>query len=595
VRLKTTKAGTPFLVIPDNCWALVAPLLDGVVSKVSPAKGNPRWREPRCQLGDIGEVRWAPEAGVIRAQFGERTRDLTLTPYQQTEPIKWASRNVLMHHAPGAGKTITALLWALLVPRTSIVVVTPACVRLTWQREIRRCTTIEPLLVYGEEPYVLAIDHSFVAAVSTRVNRELVACAECGRRAEEHIAALPRITVVAWEILAAHVEWLVQLQPHSVVYDESQYGRNKKRARMLPAELDPVTHVPEAGAKQLEDGRWVTFEALETQAAAASRLAKAAVRRCATTATPVKNRRRDLWAQLDNLDPFEWGSYMPWAERYCGATRSGYNGSLVDTGTSNTDELRTRLDAVRSRVPASVSHALLPRMRRDLFSIPISEQCKSDVTRKQLKAAALIGPTAELELALMDACARKRRAVCAAVASNLAGAGDVKIVVFTGRRADADAYGAELRKLFAKNPEVRVWSSHGGDSEEQRQTFVDEYFEAKGPAVFVGTGDAFGLGINGLHDTDICYTAMLPWTPGDVVQREYRFLRQGSTRPVLLLYCVAEGTADEHVVGKVIEKLPDILSAGHEELETFRHTLRGGDSEELIADLASAILKGDAS
>jgi hypothetical protein len=581
---KVTRDGEPYVIIPDNAYPLVARLFDDCKGRV--------WSPPADKrvtlhdgLEEIEEIRWAERGVSIAATVGSVVKRVTLTDYQRAEPAAWRAKNVLFHHAPGAGKSLTSMLWSLLSDGP-IVIVTTARARMTWQREISRYTTISPLIVTGEEPYVT--NHEFVAGQSEKNGRVLVGCGKCGRRDEEHLFGLPRITVVSWEILPFHVGWISDRKPTTLVMDESHRAKQRKRVAMVPVKDQQK---PPANAKQLDDGRWVTFEPLENIANAAAKLARACARRCLTTATPVKNRRRDLWAQLDYLEPWGWGGYWSWARRYCAASPTGFNGAMTDDGKSNTPELQRRLDMVRSRVPLAVSHAALPKLRRDLFPVAIADQCKSDITRAELKAASARGESAALELALMDACAKKRKAVCAAVFEQVAGS-RAKVVIFTGRRADCDAYGADMRKLLAKNPEVAIWSSHGGDSEADRQKYVDEYYAAEGPAVFIGTGDAFGESINGLHDTDVVYTAMLPWTPGDVIQREYRFVRQGSTRAVLVYYVIAEGTVDEHVVGKVIDKLPDTLMVGHEEMETFRQTLRGGTSEQLVAGLAAAILKG---
>lgn len=585
VASKATSAGEQYLVVPGNVAAFVEPLLDGIAGRY--------WERPADtrislldSLEEISEVRWIKPGISLESVAGAVKKTITLTDYQRQEAFAWRDTNVLMHHAPGAGKTLTSLLWALL-SLGPIVVVTTARARQTWLREVRRCTTIEPLVIEGEEPYVT--DHDFVPATSEKTGRELIACT-CGRRQEEHVRRLPRLSIVSWEILPFHAAWLSKYKPVSLIMDESHRAKQRKRVAMVPVEDQKK---PPRNAKRLADGRYVLFEPLQNVASATAQLARAAARRCATTATPVKNRRRDLWAQLDYLEPFAWGSYWPWAKRYCGAMPTGFNGSMVDTGKSNTPELQARLATLRSRVPLSVSHAALPKLRRDLFSIPVEEQNKSDITKKALKDAYARGEQAALELALMDACAKKRKAICAEVFEKVAGGGDVKITIFTGRRTDCDSYGDDLRKLLKDNPEVQLWCTHGGDDELTRMRYVDEYYAVRGPAVFVATGDSCGESVNGLHDTDIVYTAMLPWTPGDVIQREYRFVRQGSVRPVLMLYAVAEGTVDEHVVGKVIDKLPDTIMVGHEEMSTFRQTLRGGTSDELVAGLAAAILRGE--
>ena len=132
-----------------------------------------------------------------------------------------------------------------------------------------------------------------------------------------------------------------------------------------------------------------------------------------------------------------------------------------------------------------------------------------------------------------------------------------------------------------------VLSGHGGDSTQYRDDLVRQYAERKKSAVFVGTTDAFGEAVDGLHHTDLVIFGLLPWTPGQVIQAEGRFSRHGSTTSVLIMYTVAEGTVDEHVADLLLTKLhtvEDVLD--DEESGDVARTL-GGDmnEDEVIASI----------
>lgn len=606
----SAKAGL-FLIVPINALSLVTSLLKSTSfrSWAPPDEGSPLQFWP--SLGHIPEVRWAEPGEVIAAQFGilfDNRRLISLMPWQKTEPLKFKKQSFLAQHPPGAGKSVTALLWALLETGSSILIVTTAKARLNWAREVKRYTKVEPELILGETPTSLR--------------------------------QLPRISITAFETLSAQVEALQVLAPITLIVDESHRAANRKRARMVPAEVEQIGRelphdlngkkpifdtttqlwiIPPPGAKQLDDGRWVKFEDRENLASSMAKLSRVARRRCLTTATPIKNRRVDLWAQLDYLDPWGFGSSSNWRRRYCGAAEIGYNSSLIDTGRTHTKELITRLNTLRSFVPVSITHKHLPRLRRDTFYVPIEAQNKSDFARAELKSAHAKGHAAGLEADLLDACSRKRRPVAAAIVEALGGSPppDTKIVVFTGRRSDVGKLKDEIARAFlrfrlridafgeveerepaqkqeeAAPPTIKIWASHGDDSAAVRHRYVEEYMAATGPAIFIGTRDAFGESID-LHSTDLVYMMMLPWTNGDILQNEYRFSRLGGTRPCLILYVIAEGTADEYVASIVIDKLPDMVEVGgHQELTNLREVLRGGKSEtELRESLAAAILAG---
>jgi SNF2 family DNA or RNA helicase len=113
---------------------------------------------------------------------------------------------------------------------------------------------------------------------------------------------------------------------------------------------------------------------------------------------------------------------------------------------------------------------------------------------------------------------------------------------------------------------------------------------AAGPCVLVGTGDAWGEGVN-LQDTDLALIAMLPYTPGQIVQWEGRFARHGQRRPVLIQYLIAENTVDEHVAGILLDKLPAVESVSKDDsLDGFSDALQGADdADRIIASLVASL------
>ncbi len=129
---------------------------------------------------------------------------------------------------------------------------------------------------------------------------------------------------------------------------------------------------------------------------------------------------------------------------------------------------------------------------------------------------------------------------------------------------------------------TRVLHGHGGTSPAMRDQIQQEYMSAAGPCVLVGTGDAWGEGVS-LHDTDLALIAMLPYTPGAVIQWEGRFSRHGQKRPVLVQYLVAEGTVDEHVAEILLSKLKPVETVAQDDSITgFADAIQGVGSEEEI-------------
>ena len=529
-----------------------------------------RWRTPLPEA-----TTWEVVEATLRegGEVREFVMDGFLTEYQK-EALTFSSPRTGVHfwHPTGSGKTLTGLLYALL-RRGPIVIVTRAASRLQYGREVERFSTVRP--------YVIRPSAQMKTGALTL---------------DEYIASSERpIVVVGWESLQANLDTLVGMRPGCVVFDESHRGKSSKRWEPVPLpETDDAKVILQQEAEARSRGGFVTdgdggrlmMLPVENTASAAASLARASARRACTTATPIKDRVRDLWAQLDLAEPDSWGSATVWLNRYADR-KPGTYGGFDTTGSSNLGELADRLALCVHRIDYHVTHRSLPPKRRQSVYVSVEDQVKpTGGFQKELTDAAKRGASALLEVNLAMAASKKRKAVVGLVEDHLSSG--QKVVLFTGRRRDAE----ELGKSF-KDTKAKVWASHGGDSTQFRQQVVDEYMAHPGPCLLVGTGDAFGESIN-LQDTDAALFVMLPWTPGQVRQWEGRFCRMGQKRPVVIYYVVAEETVDEHVADKLISKLPAVEAvAKDEELAAARQFIAGTDDGDALA--SSILAKLDAS
>jgi hypothetical protein len=511
------------------------------------------WPDVRAQLEAQGEVQpWVYDFA---------------TPYQQ-EDVAWCATRPGAHlwWVAGSGKTLGMILWLLLFPGPCVVV-TKAATRGQWAAEVRRFSSVRPYVV--------------VPAAQRRRGYPDLADYVAGERA----AGRRPFVVLGWEALPATVAELQSTLGigYHVGFDESHKGKGTKRRK---ATLQP-------------DGSY-TYADLDNVVTAASRLAKGAARRMASTATPVKDRVRDLWGQLDLVEPGAYGSFSVFARRYCDA-KPGAFGGVDTTGSSRMDELVGRLGFVARKRSFRETHRNLPPKRRQSWYIPHADQNRGWSATKlnaELKRAAARGPSALLEVRLAASAAAKRDAIVDAVADALA-AGQ-KVVVFDGRTENVDAMYTALAKVTARmDAAPKVWAAYGAGSgphkttPETREIIRADYMAHPGPCVLVGTGDAWGTGYN-LHDTDLAIFAMLPWTGGDLHQWEGRFSRQGQKRPVLILFPICEQSADTHVANILIEKLPAMERIADDTETAAAHAaLAGTDDKEAIAtsilDLISSI------
>lgn len=510
----------------------------------------------------------------------------TTTTYDMTMASphnNYVANGFVVHNS---GKTLTGILCGLSV-LGPLVIVTRAASRIQYGREVEKFTRLRAYVLRPE---------SQMRKRSKRIEEYLAECVEKQARP---------VVITSWESLQDNLALLSDLRPGAVIYDESHRGKDSKRWEVVPlpeTSEDPdellkqkaiwerEAKAKDGFVKKTDDG-WRMFVPYVSTATAAAQLARAAHKRICTTATPIKDRVRDLYGQLDLAEPNAWGSATDWLNRYADR-KPGIYGGYDTRGSSNIEELNLRLQTVAHILDYRETHRDLPAKRRQSVYVPAEDQCRPSAGfNKELREASKRGPGAMLEVKLARAASMKRTAVLALVESHVDS--NQKVVVFTGRKEDCEKLGEQVRKnASVKNKKASVWVSHGGDSTKMRQAIIDEYMSHPGPCVLVATGHAFGESLN-LHDTDAALFVMLPYDPGQFRQWEGRFTRLGQKRPVVIYYVIAEGTVDERIAGILIDKLPAVEKiAKDEELAAAGDVLAGYDgmdkdtfAESVLADL----------
>lgn len=476
-----------------------------------------------------------------------------LTPYQK-DAWGWlhgrGNDGSNLWWACGSGKTLAALLFLVSGPVSEKkVVITRATTKNQWKREASQYTDLKLRVLSGTTPYELSPDDEAV--------------------------------VLSWEILKGWYPELVRWAGHrrlAVIWDEIHKGKSHRRKE-----------------KYVRANGTIGWRLMENRAAYASRLSKLASRSLGLTATPIRDRRDDLWAQLDLIQPGRWQSSWDFVHYFCDA-KPGLYGGLDTTGTSNCEELKRKLSSVTHAVSYAEMAKELPPKRRQLVYLGPEDQTRQMSFRTEMKKAARRGGSAVFEVRLQEAASRKRGWIVKEVREMLDQ--NQKVVVFTSRRKDCESLFKAIPKgksdtSFRGPNACGMWCGHGGDSLAERERMVREYADHEGPALFIGTHDAFGEAIDGLQYTDVVYFALLPWTPGQVTQAEGRFSRHGSDRPVLISYVVAEGTVDEHVADILLEKLEDVsVTLNDGETQSLADTLAGTDNEEAIINSILEVSNG---
>jgi len=502
-------------------------------------------------------------------------------PFQReavTFGLAWGGGN--LWEPTGAGKTGQSVAWGL-AGHGPLIIVTRGGARRAWIRALRFFADVRP---FALEPQRRKADPTLRDYLRERESD--------GRRI---------ILVVGWESMTLHLSDVLAVGPVSVVFDESHLGKAWKRARWIPR----------------ADGSGVDPRDLNNRSSSAEKLARACDRSLNTTATVLADRRIDLWAQLDLVNPGGWGrTSTKYKFRYCDA-RDGDFGGLDCTGKSNTAELVKRINLEAFAVDYETSHGQLPPLRTQVFWIqPAYQDRHVGAFAADLKQAMRRGDkhaVAEIRLAL--AASKKRTEIALRVAETLKDGG--KVVVFTGREKDTYLLGAAIAKAWAKadkSATVKVWGLPVGKDEDpdyrespegcnvwvapgaapmRKRDWIHTLYQGAldgssephpGPCVLVGTGQAWGASLD-LHDTDFAAIAHLPWTPEALRQQKGRFHRLGQVRHCLLGFFVAEGTYDDHVAGTLLGKLEDVEAViGADELLPLADKLRGTEDEDALLD-----------
>lgn len=98
----------------------------------------------------------------------------------------------------GLGKTCQALAWVRLHPEAwPVLIVCPACVKLNWEREVKKWVWVDPEVVYGEKNFNIPGD----------------------------------IIIINYDILLANLDQLLERKPRTLILDECHYIKSGKNQR----------------------------------------------------------------------------------------------------------------------------------------------------------------------------------------------------------------------------------------------------------------------------------------------------------------------------------------------------------------------------
>ena len=274
-------------------------------------------------------------------------------------------------------------------------------------------------------------------------------------------------------------------------------------------------------------------------------IAKAAPRRLLLSGTPVTNKPRDLFAQLEVLDVAgkgnPMGGFFQFATRYCGGKQGRY-GFEAD-GATNLEELNHRMrDGTYLRRDKAQVLTELPEKQRQVLGVETPAE-----TRRRIR-----------EIQMAYAAAKKTHepgAALKAMTDEMVAVGQGKIesagqfmedFVDTGKKLILFANLREVQQgLLQKARELGVPTVHilGDDSSEKRDQAVQAFQNDPNVKFAICSLKAAGVGITLTAASDVLMVEQ-DWTPANLDQAEDRAHRMGQKNGVNVTYLVMENTID---------------------------------------------------
>jgi len=492
-----------------------------------------------------------------------------LRGYQQRAAERLASgEHVGLWMAAGVGKTGVALAAVGLrgLSAYPVLIVTRAIGRHAWPRDARWVLEEPVAELWGGQAYSKSGRHRDGTYTSLE-------------------AALTdaRMVVTNYEVIGSRFDELKKINWRTIIFDESH-------------ELKQGYSPP----KKYSDGKRKDrrFEYAARLAAICHRLTRGRV--WALSATPVRDRVRDLWGQLHIVLPDAHPIWLRghaaeeamrrgvlarfnWLQRYCGGHMNEWGG-FDTTGAAHLEELKAYVaQHFTLETRQTIAHEL-PSIQRDVRLVTTSARAGNlggGIEDALARSAEAKAPHAvDLALDYLGQCCR--------------------VVLVTSRRAanaDLTAHLQGACNLELRNElRGRLWlqAVTGETDPIERAKICHEFNAWPGPAALVATMGSIGTSIDLHHAQGFVYCA-LPYTPHDLEQTEGRVGRLGGD-PCTIHYLVAEGTIDEQIRMMVLDKLEAVQNVGADtqgEDGVIRAMSGMINEDEVIAGLTAWLAGGD--
>jgi len=422
------------------------------------------------------------------------SKDLELMPFQKAG-VKYAvnKKRTIIADEVGLGKTVQAIATVQKTDTYPVLVVCPAFLKLNWRKEYRK---------WLEEDLDITI-------IDGRENDKIKKDSD--------------VYIINYSIIHHNIDILKKLNLRGLIVDESHYIKNHKAKR---------TKAVQKLAKNMD------FDV-----------------RLLLSATPIKNRPKELIAQLKVLDKLDsMGGFWRFVHRYCNAHKTAF-GLDVD-GASNLEELHERLrtECMIRREKKNVLEELPPVNRT---SIPIEISNMSEYR--------------DAERDIIDYIRRNsgtKKAYKAMKAEMIVRLNKLRGLSAKGKLDEVEKW---INDFLETGEKLIVFAHHksvteeladrfdalkitGNTSDEQKDEAVEAFQNNPDEKLIVISLQAGSEGITLTEASNVAFVEF-GWTPTDHEQAEGRaYGRLNDIHGLNSYYFTAEDTIDEYVLNMIEEK-----------------------------------------
>ena len=479
------------------------------------------WIQNRRRVGESRELRHSYELKVQSGEWPMHETSVPLFPYQREGMLHLAfTERAMLADEMGLGKTIQAIAASALLRRigkvSRVLVVTPASLKMEWEEQIRRFTSLPLQVVFGNRRQRL---EAYARAGGTNDGG-----------AAFHESSRPFFTIVNYEQMVADaLDVNVHLRPDLVILDEAQRIKNwnTKTAQAI---------------KRLK-----------------SRYA------FVLTGTPIENRIDELHSLMDFLNPGVLGPLFAFNREFYALDEKGR-----PEGFRNLDRLHARIAPyLLRRLKATVETELPDRTDRNHF-VPMSPAQKTDysVHEQEVMKLANLAQRRPLTLQQQEKLQRElamMRMLCDTpfildrkdkTCPKLeeleriledCRENDAKVIVFSEWERMLDL----VRELCGRLGIGFAWHT-GSVPQQRRRAEINAFKEDPKCRVFLST-DSGATGLN-LQTASVVVNCDLPWNPAKLEQRIARAWRKNQTRPVTVVNLISENTIEHRMLTTLATK-----------------------------------------